>query len=935
MKTLYQIIEDGIRNQVPSIVVSDNYTEHDVYMAVRSVMRDHPDIFWFSHQWKYSRKAHSVSLWYSLSKERVKKAKMQISDVVKRDFRLDHARFLPKREQLMYIYKWLAKYCGYNIYSAFNQSILSVFVNRNSVCTGYAKAAQFLLQLLGIESKLVFGHLNNSEEGSRHCWLVVKVDDVWYHYDPTFAVPETRDILIKTGVKPIVVDDGLIYNYFCTDTATISESRSIEEFESLPLCNQIMDIAPLMDLYVKSFRSTSDERQAIGCLLADHGTTADIYLYHDEDEKDREEQWVVKVFKGEIGRRASKKELYVANKVKGPHLLRCQMTTGEVGMLKVEQATPIPELLCCNYYQLTASRFCQLLDDVLKGLKECLDCGFFFCDIHLNNIYRSKDGTYKLGDFGSCLDVNGTLNKEDGIGSPWYLAPEAYMYREFDETSLVYGVAMIAYYLLNDLCPPFWKEKGNNANEVRMRGEKIRMPNRLVRMDNDFARNFAVVLEKALSFERGQRYQHLDELEKGLDRLLEIAYQNDFIILEGGSAGLVGDKMPFSLTNESGKTDFSSTSFNGVSYERDDDLDGLAISERVNDFDSTGVVDHCSISMAEPCPIPVSERVNDFASTASGPEPRMAPRDVTYEPIINGRQTSAISPPKAAKQSIWKRLFGSKKKQQTHIDRIPQEDSVYASVFSPSQVKERSHMLIQVFLHLEYESDKVTLLASEADRNAQRRGYEPLKCKLKQGEQIDIELKIFGEQLLKQERRTVIWRGIYTKCSFDYLIPQNLGLDDLSCEITIYRSGVPIGDLRFLTMIVENPRNLNAEVKTRQYNKIFISYSHKDSDRVKSLALAYKAQGTDYFYDRDNLMAGDVYEEKILRYIDKADLFILCWSENASKSEYVQKERARAMLHAYPFKKMCDATLRIYPISIEPRAELPSDMSGIYNFEEI
>jgi len=226
-------------------------------------------------------------------------------------------------------------------------------------------------------------------------------------------------------------------------------------------------------------------------------------------------------------------------------------------------------------------------------------------------------------------------------------------------------------------------------------------------------------------------------------------------------------------------------------------------------------------------------------------------------------------------------------------------------------------------------------MAAEADANARRRGYAALQCKLKKGDQVTVELKVIGDRLLLHERKMIVWQGSVTSCSFDYFVPKDLDALDLSCEVAFYIQGVPLGDMRFVTTIVENPRKLNADVKTRQYNKIFISYSHKDAASVKGFAHALKAQGSDYFYDRDTLMAGDVYEEKIFSFIDTADLFILCWSKNAAESEYVGKERHRAMQHAYPFRSLCDATLKIYPISIEPRAELPADMRDVYSFEEI
>ena len=60
--------------------------------------------------------------------------------------------------------------------------------------------------------------------------------------------------------------------------------------------------------------------------------------------------------------------------------------------------------------------------------------------------------------------------------------------------------------------------------------------------------------------------------------------------------------------------------------------------------------------------------------------------------------------------------------------------------------------------------------------------------------------------------------------------------------------------------------------------------------------------------------------------------------KNAAASDYVAKEKGRALLRAYPQLSQKDATLKICPIcpiSIEPRADLPSDMKEVYNFEVI
>ena len=158
--------------------------------------------------------------------------------------------------------------------------------------------------------------------------------------------------------------------------------------------------------------------------------------------------------------------------------------------------------------------------------------------------------------------------------------------------------------------------------------------------------------------------------------------------------------------------------------------------------------------------------------------------------------------------------------------------------------------------------------------------------------------------------------------------------DELLCEIFLYVRELPVGNMSFITNVVDRkPMLRTADVKYKVFKKIFISYSHKDEHRVKYIAEAYRAQGVDYFFDRHYLKGGDVYPIKIREYIDSADLFILCWSKNAAESDYVQKERLQALERAYPqVQPEKTAKLRIYPMSIEPRSELPSDMKNYYHF---
>lgn len=333
---------------------------------------------------------------------------------------------------------------------------------------------------------------------------------------------------------------------------------------------------------------------------------------------------------------------------------------------------------------------------------------------------------------------------------------------------------------------------------------------------------------------------------------------------------------------------------------------------------------------AQSCPCPAPPRQS--RTYASRFNPFQSIIGVIASPLILVT-TGAISLFDAVKSGISK----------VRSDKVPHEPitsinncNTFASIFAPAQVKPKSHMLVQIYLHLFDETENVNLLAHKADMNTERRDHTLLQCNLKNGDVVDVQLSIYSETLLMTDKKQLVWQGKYTKCSFDYIVPKSIDADELCCITILSVNDAIVGEMRFITQIVEQPQNLHPEVFARQYKKIFISYAHQDESKVKYIARAYDAQGVDYFFDRHYLKPGDIFPLKIKEYIDSADLFILCWSANAAQSDYVDLERRQALERAFPkVKPFEEAPLSIYPMSIEPRADLPIDMRDTYNFEVI
>lgn len=959
MRRLITVIKEAIYNYDTQLRFSSSILERDIYYAIRFVMHENPDIFWFSYQWSYSEADNVLHLHYTFDIERCEKIKAQIDDVVEHDFKIAHVRSLPKVEQMMYVYKWIALYCSYNILSAHNQTIYSVFVHRTSVCTGIAKAAQYLLNLLGIESRLVFGKMANSPKNSRHCWIIVKIENKWYHLDPTFALPDTEHILLTSNVVVLKGPDYLLYNYFCIDTKNIKLSRSIEEEDTLPNCIDTIDYKEYWNIDV--LPSRNGKNGGLGCLLSDSGTTADIYLAHDKDIH-LSQHCVAKVFRNDEDRELLRKEIIIMRSGGYPNLLRATDADYERGILYMEQATPLAELLDSSYFKLTIHDFCNLLIDIASGLRDLLSNGIYYRDIHLNNIYLSNTGygryIYKLGDFGSCAFVDednrySRITTKGGVGSKWYLASETLKSGVFDERSAVYGVGMIAYFLLNNLYPPLWQDYGEDSLIKRMFIPKLPMP--VLLNDKRFAHISFEFIFKALRNDVSLRQQTLEELLKDIADFLSIYQKVGTIILIDGSS--------YNQDGEGATTnDFCSTCTIDSNIKVFNEEVATAISTKGEEIEEKRAKLKRKLLSSSKLKISPSDNlmtipkgklcgrssIDDFATTSCfdfGREElnnRNSKRPKSFFPQAEKEAENmdsshdAICTSNTLIHSLLKTtkslfMWGKNKHKSTLCP-----CKVNTSVFAPSEVRHGDYMMVQVFLYMDEEEQSVSRKAKEVDGEAERRNYIPLSVKLKEGDKVKIFLQIPNKEVKVEEpTQELTWQGRITDCQFAMYISNEFNASTILATVVLSVNGAPVGRMMFKTKVVDNPRKLHTEIVSKSFHKIFISYSHKDESRVKYLAEAYKAQGVDYFFDRHYLKAGDVYPLKIQQYIDSADLFILCWSKNAAESDYVTLERNRAMSHAYPQVTMDKASITIHPISIEPRAAFPQDMDSIYNFEEV
>lgn len=85
------------------------------------------------------------------------------------------------------------------------------------------------------------------------------------------------------------------------------------------------------------------------------------------------------------------------------------------------------------------------------------------------------------------------------------------------------------------------------------------------------------------------------------------------------------------------------------------------------------------------------------------------------------------------------------------------------------------------------------------------------------------------------------------------------------------------------------------EVTASRYQKVFVSYSHKDHTIIRAFQAENKSLGNEVYIDREKLRSGQYWSDALLRMIDNVDVFQLFWSSRAAQSPYVEQEWRHAL----------------------------------------
>lgn len=154
--------------------------------------------------------------------------------------------------------------------------------------------------------------------------------------------------------------------------------------------------------------------------------------------------------------------------------------------------------------------------DMCRALELCSKNGIIHRDIKPDNIFVSRSGDYKLGDFGvATIRQNGDTEKSRK-GTISYMAPEVFWMRDYDHRADIYSLGIVLYQLLNNGLLPFMEtplDDKEAANIKRLQGEYP-----LLGPSNAEGMLKAIVM-KACAYQKEDRYASATQMIQDLEKL--------------------------------------------------------------------------------------------------------------------------------------------------------------------------------------------------------------------------------------------------------------------------------------------------------------------------------------------------------------------------------------------------------------------------------
>ena len=241
----YREIIEGIRAKEKEFYLTI-YEDDTVNRVYHAVLMDHPELFWVHNRKQVYKTTFSnanycmFSPGYSYTDEEIQEIQAAADNACQEVSALV-SEGADDYEKAKAVYTYLIDTAEYQE-SEDDQSMAGIFWRRQAVCAGYAGAAQYLLEYLGVPCIYVEGSTAGSTEG--HAWNIITLNGNDYYFDATNG--DQPEFLEGDAVQ-LAEHKTILYDYLCPFPQEYEENYTVSDEFPVPACT-----ATDMNFYVRN-----------------------------------------------------------------------------------------------------------------------------------------------------------------------------------------------------------------------------------------------------------------------------------------------------------------------------------------------------------------------------------------------------------------------------------------------------------------------------------------------------------------------------------------------------------------------------------------------------------------------------------------------------------------------------------------------------------